>query len=157
MTVATVNLTRLINVIQSTAVRSAIRYTFDCMEVAERELARARLTKKQGQNAFRLVTPTNPLINKSIELYRAHAAELIQRVKKGHDTRPATDAELLAVFLDTSLKAPLHRNACAAVDILFARVFPKGQIEFGTPETWPGGAREEIEKARRKFRQEERR
>lgn len=136
---------------------TAVRYTFDAMEVAETEIKRARLGSKAGRAAFRLLTPTTPLIGKSIDLYTCHAREILHRVKKGLDTRPGTDAELLALFLDTSLKAPLHRNAQAATELLWERCFPKGNIELTEVETWPGGAREVIEAARRKARQEERR
>lgn len=145
----------------SMGVSRPIRFTFDCMEMAEREIKRAFRSKgsKAERAAFRLLMPTEPLIGKTIDLYTCHARELIQRLKRGEDTRPATDAELLALFCDTSLKAPLHRNAQAATEILWARCFPNAEIEGLNvdSETWPGGAREEIEKARRKARREERR
>lgn len=131
----------------------AIRHAFDCMEVCEREIKRARLTKERGSEVFRNACPTNPLRGKSTDLYRAHVRELIARAKRGADLRPATDAELLALFCDTSLTAPLHRNAQAAAELLWSRVFPTGQMlpDGATPESWPNGARDEIEKARKKF------
>jgi len=127
--------------------------TFAAMEIAEEEIARAHLTKAESSKAFGAMCPTEPIRGKALELYRAHAKELVSRVKAGADLRPATDAELLAVFSDTSLIAPTGQNGAAAFEALWARVFPRAKIggEPAGREHWKGAVDEVIETARRKY------
>lgn len=126
---------------------------FEAMEIAEVEIARGGLTKVEGSRVFGVACPNPPIRGKSLELYRAHVKELIARVKVGADLRPATDAELLAVFSDTSLIAPMGQNGAAAFEALWARVFPKAKIEGQSAgrEQWAGAVAEVIETARRKY------
>jgi hypothetical protein len=53
-------------------------------------------------------------------VYRTHCRELLDRVAAGADTRPATDAEKLAVLSAASQTAPLNGGA----ETLYARRFP---------------------------------
>lgn len=148
----------ILGAITETLMGSRMGFVFKCMEIGEEEIKRAKLTKAQGSAAFKALCPSSPLRGKSLELYRAHAREICARIKKGSKLEPATNAELLAVFSDTSLVAPFHNTAHAAMEILFQSCFPTGSIQTGRHavphEQWPGAAREEIEKARKKFSQE---
>lgn len=128
-----------------------IQVTFECMETAEREIRRARLTKAQGARVFRAVLPSSFLLDKSQDLYAAHVRELCARVKSGAKLAPGTDAECLAAILDTSLIAPLERNACAAADVLFVSVFPDKELPDHAPgESWAGAAADVISALRKK-------
>lgn len=124
------------------------------MGVAEEEIASAKLNKAQSSAAFRAASPTDPLIGKSLDLYRAHAREICARVKVGAPLDLATDAECLAVFSNTSLIAPLGRNATAAMETLFTKIYPKKDLVFSKhspDESWKGAAYEAITEVRRKF------
>lgn len=127
--------------------------TFERMGVAEEEIARVKLDKAQQSRAFAALCPSDPLLGKALDLYRAHAVEIVQRVRDGRDLRPATDAELLAVFSDTSLKAPPHATAIAAMEELFARCFPAKKLGGRKQgrELYKGAINETITQARRKF------
>ena len=82
---------------------------FDCMEVAECEIdaAKGRTRNEDERNAihgsFRYMLPTDPLRGKHMDLYRAHACELIERVRLGEPVDPGTKAEVVAVLADLSL------------------------------------------------------
>ena len=57
-------------------------------------------------------------------VFRAHCRELLDRVAAGHDTRPATDAEKLAVLSVASQTAPLNGGAETLYLRIGARMFP---------------------------------
>jgi hypothetical protein len=61
-------------------------------------------------NSFRLLRPTHERAWPEL-VYRAHCRELLDRVAAGIDTRPATDAEKLAVLSAASQTAPLNSGA----------------------------------------------
>ncbi len=61
-------------------------------------------------HGFALLQPTHPLLYNEM-LYRAHCAELLDRVARGDDTRPGTAAECCAAMSEVSLQAPLHTSA----------------------------------------------
>lgn len=129
---------------------SAVGYAFDCMEVAEEEIRRAGTVPR---NAFAACCPTPILRGLGLDLYRAHAKEIIQRVKNRRDLAPATDAELCAVMSRTSLDAPLNRKGAAVYTFLFNKLFPEHGIKVSVEE-YPGQVEEEIADMRKRFRQE---
>lgn len=57
-------------------------------------------------------------------IYRAHAREILERVAAGHDLRPGTDAEMITVLRDASLKAPFTSSAACLYFRIAARSFP---------------------------------
>jgi hypothetical protein len=57
-------------------------------------------------------------------LYRAHAREVLERVRAGRDTRPGTDVEVVLACRATSLLAPLHGSAFTLYMRVWARRFP---------------------------------
>ena len=132
------------------------RFAFDCMGVAE-ELLRDVPKRRRDFSPFIALRPTAPLQGKALELYRAHARELVGRVRAGAKQaamEPATDAELLAAMHATSLVAPLTQGGFAVAAELFRRCFPEDAVEvFGDDhrEPWPGYVAEELGKMRRKF------
>ncbi|MFJ9167336.1 hypothetical protein ACIRPK_23735 [Kitasatospora sp. NPDC101801] len=94
--------------------------------MVEEEIAAARERhgeKEQGAiwNAFLLMQHTEPL-ESAPRLYRAHVRELLERVATGQDTRPATDAELLASVSAGSVQGPLGPAAACLAMRLLARL-----------------------------------
>lgn len=141
--------------------------TFRRMEIAEEIVDRhfPRRGKPSAQNslAFKVACPPVLLRNKGDDLYRAHLEELCQRIKRHsqgvgneigaeHWINLATDAEMLAAFSDTSLRAPLRHGAGLIMNNLFASCFPKqaALMKIKRHELEPM-EREELEDARRKL------
>lgn len=134
---------------------SVVRFTFDCMGVAEEEL------RGVADEAFMLLWPSPLLVGKSLKLYRSHARELVARFKAEEDTRLGTDAECLAAILHGALKAPLDSTAGALAERLFRGVFDADEVRRlglgeAPREPWPGASDELLTTLRRKLRVEER-
>lgn len=63
-------------------------------------------------------------------LFRAHAAEIYDRVARGEDTRPGTDAEVLGLLVDASLVTPFCPGMTCLYFRLVAKVLPDMFAEF---------------------------
>jgi len=134
-----------------------VTFAFDCMGIAE-ELLRDVPKKRRDFSPFIALRPSAPLQGKTLELYRAHARELVERVRSGAKQsamEAGTDAELLCAVHETSLKAPLTAAGMAVAAALFGRCFPD-QVEkiFGEDkyrEPWPGFVEEQLGAMRRKL------
>lgn len=74
-------------------------------------------------NSFRLLKPTHERAWPEL-VYRAHCRELLDRVAAGLDTRPATDAEKIAVLSAASQTAPLNTGAETLYLRIGTRMFP---------------------------------
>ena len=74
-------------------------------------------------NSFRLLRPTHEQAWPEL-VYRAHCRELLDRVATGLDTRPATDAEKIAVLSAASQTAPLNSGAETLYLRIGTRMFP---------------------------------
>lgn len=74
-------------------------------------------------NSFRLLRPTHERAWPEL-VYRAHCRELLDRVAAGLDTRPATDAEKIAVLSAASQTAPLNSGAETLYLRIGTRMFP---------------------------------
>ena len=104
---------------------------FDAMNWAEEEIEHAQHRHgERGQGriwkaGFMLVRPDLDRVLASELLFRSHAAELLDRLAKGQDTRPATTAEMIAVLMDAALAAPLSASAFCLYARLFSRAFPQ--------------------------------
>lgn len=101
---------------------------FRAMEIAEEEIAEARGTTKVDKDdpvwdAFALLRTTDPLMSTEF-VYRAHCRELLERVKAGEDTRPATDAEIACGITRASHEVPMHGAIVGLQARLFKRAFP---------------------------------
>lgn len=142
------------------AVGSVIGRTFARMSAAEEEIrdAKARHPQHAPQidKAFGILCPSAPLQHKSVDVYRAHCRELLDRVAIDGDTRAATDAEVLCAVLDQSLKAPITTTAQALAEQLFERVLD-GAPASRTPEPWPGACDELRSQIARRLADPERR
>lgn len=104
---------------------------FDLMEVAEEEIeaAQKRFHEPVGEgdgpiwNSFGLLVPSHPeMVHES--LYRVHCRELLDRVGRGEDTRPATSAEMIFALSEASLQAPLTSAAAGLYLKLGMKCFP---------------------------------
>lgn len=130
----------------------------DCLETAAREMTRAGLDdlpEDERQGLWSALAPTDILLGKDQRLYAAHARELIGRHRAGARLESATDAEVLCVLSEASLRAPLTRDALAAAQRLFERCYGAVERErlFGEleREPWPGAVAEMIGEVRRKM------
>jgi hypothetical protein len=61
-------------------------------------------------------------------VYRSHAAELLDRVASGADTRPATAAELCLLCTEAGKLAPLHAAAAGLYFRMWHTAFPQVSI-----------------------------
>lgn len=154
------NISDLLDLIAAPSV-SLIGRTFARMEIAEDEIARAKerhpTAAARLDRAFGILCPTAPINDKSTDVYRAHVAELLDRVARDEDTTLATRAEVLCLLLDTSLKAPLRPEAQACAERLFAGVTGEPAPGPGaTAEPWPQAAAEVLADCARKLRSPDR-
>lgn len=75
-------------------------------------------------HSFRLLLPTFPVMSTEA-LYREHCRELLERIARGADTRPGTDAEICCGFEGASQLAPLNTTGAGVYARAFAAVFPE--------------------------------
>lgn len=148
---------------QLTEIKGTMSHVMSHLEVAERELARAR--RKYGAevpHAFAILYPTPVLRGTAPRVYRSHCRELIRRVVRNQDTRAPTRAELMCAVSRMSLAAPLNEVGAAAYEYLFRRVMGRAALErvLGdrgpAREPWPGAIGELLHGLRRRMRVETR-
>ena len=101
----------------------------DLMGVAEQEIARAErgkrgATKATIHDSFRLLAP-GVLLNLTEDVYRHHCREIIGRVIRGEDARPATKAEVMAHISRASLEAPPRHEYASLMLFLVNEILPK--------------------------------
>lgn len=112
--------------------KAKLTSVFDLMGIAEEEIeaAQKRFGEPVGKgdgpiwNSFTLLMPTHPDM-KAESLYRAHCRELLDRVGRGEDTRPATHAEMIFALSEASLRAPLDNGATGLYLKLGMECFPE--------------------------------
>lgn len=109
-------------------VAQVVNGVFDCMAVAEEIIKAANLTPEVNRAVFGIMCPSDVLRGKSMDVYRAHARELVERAKVGEDTRPGTKAEVLCAMMGAALKAPLNAGGLALAEWLFSECFPGHSI-----------------------------
>ncbi|WP_370112931.1 hypothetical protein [Streptacidiphilus sp. MAP12-33] len=105
---------------------------------AEEEIEKAQ--RRHGETGrgpiwragFSLARPALDRTRTSEMLYRSHAAELLDRLATGEDTRPATTAEMIAALMETALGAPLTPSAFCLTMRLFLRAFPQTAVSLFT-------------------------
>jgi hypothetical protein len=96
---------------------------------AEEEIEAAQLRHGERDRgplwrSFRLLRPTHDRSWPEL-VYRIHCRELLDRIAAGADTRPATDAEKIAVLSGASQTAPLNGGAETLYLRLGSRRFPE--------------------------------
>ncbi len=135
---------------------------FEQMAVAEEEITAAKLRYPEHvevvHDSFRYLV-SSAIVNQlySDKLYRGHCREIIDRVVKGEDVTLATDAELLVLYAEASLRAPLNGMGALLYFEAFLAVFGPDEVpvpandmaflrkEYGT------FAADEKDRQRRKF------
>jgi len=120
-----------------------MQQAFRRMEIAEEEIELAK-TKYPDQTdathgSFRLLMYDELFECVIDDVYRQHCKELIQRVAKKQDTRPATKAEVMCALSGMSLVAPLDRDAAALFSNLFEQIMD-AEFEATTVESYDGAA-----------------
>lgn len=112
--------------------RDELAGMFRQMELAEEEISKAQA--RHGETgmggplwrSFLLLQPQHSNTRmRSETLYRSHCHELLERVVKGADTRPATDAEIIAFLAECSLAVPLTSSAACLYFRLADRSIPE--------------------------------
>ncbi|NIY68091.1 hypothetical protein [Streptomyces malaysiensis] len=145
---------------------------FETMEWAESEIEKAMArhgepkppTGERGKgpiwNSFILLKSTHDKLNREV-LYRSHAHEILERVAKGQDTRPGTDAEMIVVIHEATLAAPLTSGAACLYFRVLDRSVPElarataPEIDLASYEKVHGRVADEYEaELRRKLRQD---
>lgn len=141
---------------------ATIASTFALMEVAEQEIQKAKDNAPTDQetihNAFAYLYPSPALRGKNEELYRKHAQEMIERVRTGKDTRPATDAEILCGLSEWTLENSPGQDASALYLTLATELIPAALVKDPVPDhelegSYPGAVTELKNKLRRRLTQ----
>lgn len=111
---------------------SIIGSTFDKIEIAESVIAQARRDHPEHEaaiwNSFSLLLPSKLLHEAPEPLYRAHCAELLERVCEGLDTTLGTKAEITMALAETSLRSPLTHTAAVLYAQLFRELLPRTPV-----------------------------
>lgn len=87
-------------------------------------------------HSFSLLMPSCELMSTEF-VYRSHAAEILERVTTGGDTRPATASEVCCVLCTASQVTPLSSAASGLYCRMWATAFPD------KPMFWESGAHHE--------------
>jgi hypothetical protein len=119
--------------------RSDLAAAFTMIDWAEDEIARATYRHPDHADvlyhAFVLLRPRDLGPGMTSELvYRSHAAELLERVATGIDTRPATAAEMCLVCAHVSQRAPIHGAAAGLYFRMWQLAFPHSPITVDQAE-----------------------
>jgi hypothetical protein len=86
-------------------------------------------------HAFTLIRPRDIGPGMGTEwVYRSHAAEILDRLASGADTRPATAAELCLLGTEASKVAPLHGAAAGLHFRMWQAAFPQISITANDAE-----------------------
>ena len=131
----------------------AINTVFKTIEVAEKVIKSMKKRYPEHANkihkTFKYLKPTNKIFHDNKTLYRHHCKELIKRHIKNKNMDYLTDAEVLLVLKETSLKAPLNTQAAGAYIKLFNRIVPKHNKQPELPEPYKGAYKEIINQIKR--------
>lgn len=133
---------------------SRVRRAFRAMEIAEEEIAAAKLAtprkRKSLHGAFRAMYSRELLLYPDA-VYRAHVREILARVRLGADLSPGTDAEVLVAMSAVSLAGPPGAGFAAAMSKVFFSVFPDAKLEAAGAEYYSGQIEEIVGEFRRKL------
>ena len=127
------------------------------VDVAEDEIEQAAARHPQSADdlfhSFRLLLPAFEARAWQTEfVYRAHCRELLERVARGEDTRPGTNAECLIAISQVAMEIPLNGPAAGFYLRVCSGAFPGHELAGrGQPyEALYGSAIDEIERLTRK-------
>jgi hypothetical protein len=113
---------------------------FERMDWAEEEIEKALAHHPYHRDllwhSFALIRPREVGPRMSTEmLYRSHAAELLDRVAAGADTRGPTAAEMVVVCLEVSKAVPMHGDSAGLYFRVWARAFPNHSLTAEQADT----------------------
>jgi len=104
----------------------------DQVEICESVIAKTRHDNPEHNaaiwNSFKLLMPSELLWEAPEPVYRAHCAELLERVVKGQDTTLGTKAEIMMALSESSLAHPLTHTASVLYARLFREILPRTPI-----------------------------
>lgn len=132
------------------ALGGRVARVFDFMGIAEEELARLGV-KRKGDLAALF---PGEFLHYDEELYRHHARELVERMRRDQRTSLGTRAEVLLTMMKASLVSPLTRAGQAVYEHLFAELFPEHAKRLGIvpcAPVHPTQVEDDIGVARRKL------
>ncbi len=154
----------------NTSVFSVLRNLTTYLEIAEEVIKeyKQKYPDKMHRinNAFTLLCPVGTPAEVTPSLYRIHCKELIERIlngipKRKEDRQMATDAEVIACLMETSLKAPLIEDGTLLYAELFHKWFGELPSVEGIPEgedylktqspSYEGATKDLLNEARRKI------
>jgi len=140
---------------------NALDRLFRAMEIAEEEIAKAQERwpgkKEELWSAFRyLGTGTCSIPGGYADrVYRAHCREILERIVRGEDLRPGTDAECMVALCEMSQVTPLHFPAVCLYRKLFERRLGYDPSpEVASFEEWTGSSREWESELRKRLARE---
>ena len=126
------NLTSAIKALDPSGPWGTIGGIFDQVEICESVIAKARNRHpehgKAIWNSFLLLVPSKLLWEAPEPVYRAHCAELLDRVMNGQDTTLGTKAEIMMALSESSLAHPLAHTAAVLYARLFRELLPRTPI-----------------------------
>jgi len=108
---------------------------FGVMELCEDEITKAQARHPEHKDivwrdGFKLLCPNVYVRDASEPVYRAHCAELLDRVAQGLDTTLGTRAEIMMGLSSSSLIAPLSHTATVLYARLFSKILPDAPIIY---------------------------
>lgn len=119
---------------------NALAGIFEIMEWAEDEIEKATRRHPRHRDvlwhSFSLIRPRDTDSRLGTEMvYRSHAAELLERVVTGADTRPPTAAEMCVVCLEASKAVPMHGDSAGLYFRVWAKAFPDNVLTTEQTDT----------------------
>ncbi len=140
-----------------TSKMSSFADIFDKMEIAGEEVESARKrwpnASDEIDQAFMILVPSQFMGERpSNNVYRAYCRELLDRVANHKNLDEPTAAEMVMVFYNTSLFAPLVNDEAGAYKMLFDECFPDSKIDVEVHPSCKGAFEERIESTRKIFR-----
>lgn len=113
------------------ATSNALAPVFNQMEWGEDEISRAQQRHPNAadtlHHSFMLIRPTDDRGMNIEFVYRGHCRELLDRIARGEDTRPATAAEVVIAMCEGAKAAPLTATGYGLVFRMWVEAFPEQQ------------------------------
>ena len=124
---------------------NSIGFTFDCMEIAEQEIASGKArhpqTASEIDGLFGYLCPPPGMRDFGKQVYRAYVKEQVERVANQYLGVPVvieqpTKVEVLMTLSRLSEKAPLTPDATKLYMDLFIELFPEQRLQGMNPAEW---------------------
>lgn len=121
--------TRVDAVLRAGELGAALR-VLDLCGVMEEEISRRWRTRaEEPPDVMLALFPTRPV--RTEVLYRAHCAELVERIATGGDVLPLTRAEVLGLLSEASLRHPLSHRDAVLMESLAREILPRALPDSG--------------------------